>query len=403
MEGKQILLGVTGGIAAYKACTLTSQLTKAGADVHVIMTKEAKRFVTPQTFQALSRNPVHDDVFTEKNEHQIAHIDLADRADLVIIAPATANTIAKMAQGLADDMVTTAVLATQAPVWVAPAMNVNMYHHPAVMKNLAAIQDYGYRILDPGVGLLACGWVGEGRLMEPEDIFKEIQTFFNADQAKDLDGKKVLVTAGPTQERLDPVRYLTNHSSGKMGFAIAEEAKKRGADVMLISGPTELAPPSGIKFIMVESAIEMHKIVKENFGQADAVIMTAAVSDYRPKTVSSRKIKKSDGNLIIEFVRNPDILEELGKTKTDQILIGFAAETNDIDLYAKRKLEKKNLDMVVANDVSKSDIGFRSDNNQVSLYFRDGRIRHLNKMSKSEVAAIICSELANLFEKSGVK
>ena len=300
-------------------------------------------------------------------------------------------------------MVTTTVLATKAPVWVAPAMNVNMYHHPAVQKNFNTIQEYGYRILDSGFGHLACGWVGEGRLMEPEDILKQINGFFHEDgrEGKSLAGKRILVTAGPTQERLDPVRFLTNHSTGKMGFAIAKEAKNRGAIVTLVSGPTELAPLPGINFIKVESAREMYQVVVTEFRDVDAVIKTAAVSDYRPKTVSLQKIKKTEDDLVIELERNPDILAELGRIKTNQILVGFAAETNDIEMYAKRKLEKKNLDMVVANDVSLSDTGFGSDDNQVSIYFRDKPAHYIEKMPKTEVASIICDELMLLLEKDG--
>jgi len=399
IQGKRILIGVTGGIAAYKACVLTSRLTKAGCDVHVMMTKEAKQFVSPQTFQALSRNPVHDDIFTEKNEHQIAHIDLADQADLIIIAPATAHTIAKLAHGLADDMVTAAVLATKAPVWVAPAMNVNMYHHPAVQKNLEIIQSYGYRVLKPDSGMLACGWVGEGRLMEPDAIYEEIEDYFGQAHQKDLQGYRILVTAGPTREKIDPVRFLTNHSSGKMGYAIAACAQKRGADVLLITGPTELDPPAGVEVIRVESALEMYEAVMKHFDEMDAVIKTAAVSDYRPKAVSDRKIKKTEDHPKIELVRNPDILEELGRRKTTQILIGFAAETHDLDHYAKGKLEKKNLDMVVANDVARTDTGFRSNDNEVTFYFRNGDIRHLHKMPKAEVAQELCNLLAEMLDK----
>jgi phosphopantothenoylcysteine decarboxylase / phosphopantothenate---cysteine ligase len=401
LNGKRILLGVTGGIAAYKACALTSQLTKAGTDVHVMMTPGAKQFVTPQTFQALSRNPVHDDVFTEKNENQIAHIDLADHADLVIIVPATANIIAKLAHGQASDMVTTTVLATKAPVWVAPAMNVNMYQHPAVKKNIETLKEWGYRVLDAGVGTLACGWVGEGRLMEPEAIFDKVNSFFSIPTVQDLAGKRILISAGPTMERIDPVRYLTNRSTGKMGYAIAEAARLRGADVTLVSGPTELSPPDGVHFIQVESARDMYEAVINRYQEMDAVIKTAAVSDYRSKTIATQKMKKSDNDLVLELERNPDILEELGRNKTNQVLIGFAAETNDIETYAKRKLEKKNLEMVVANDVSRADTGFGAIDNQVSLYYRNGEVRHLEKMSKLQVASIICDELKGFLEKRG--
>lgn len=397
LEQKEIILGVTGGIAAYKACTLTSLLAKAGAAVHVVMTREAKAFVSPLTFQALSHRPVHDDLFAEADPKQIAHIDLADRADLIVIAPATANIIAKLAAGIADDMLTTTVLASKAPVWIAPAMNVNMYTHPAVQQNLNKLLEYGYRLIEPGEGQLACGWVGKGRMEEPEAIFQMIEAHFSSKRAHDFAGRRILVTAGPTVEKIDPVRYITNRSSGKMGYAIAEAAAARGAHVTLISGPTALQPPNVAEFVAVETAEEMYRAVTERYDDVDAVVKTAAVSDYRPAVVNAQKIKKAQASWSIDLVPNPDILEELGRRKKKQILIGFAAETENIDQYARKKLHAKNLDMIVANNVARADIGFGSDNNQVTFYFRDGRVKPLAVMSKKQVAEKICDELNRLF------
>ncbi|MCM3472951.1 bifunctional phosphopantothenoylcysteine decarboxylase/phosphopantothenate--cysteine ligase CoaBC [Brevibacillus borstelensis] len=388
LTGKQIVLGVSGGIAAYKAAALTSKLTQAGALVRVIMTQNAAKFVQPLTFQALSHGPVYTDIFEEPEPSVISHIDLADKADLVLIAPATANVIGKMANGIADDMLTTTVLATKAPVMLAPAMNVNMYHHPAVAQNLQKLTDFGYRFIEPGEGLLACGWVGKGRLAEPEEIVEAVIRFF-AEQTRekqDLKGKRVLVTAGPTREKIDPVRYITNHASGKMGYAIAEAAQARGADVVLVSGPTHLPPPARVKLVPVESVQEMYDAVMAELPISDIVIKSAAVSDYRPKVVHEHKMKKGEGPLVLELDKAPDILKEVGQRKEKQFVVGFAAETQDVLQHAKGKLDRKNLDMIVANDVSLEGAGMGSDTNIVTLLTREGEQVALDKLSKREVA-----------------
>ncbi len=388
LQGKRIVLGVAGGIAAYKAAALTSKLTQAGADVHVMMTGNARQFVQPTTFQALSHHPVHVDTFEEPDPRVIAHIELADKADLMLIVPATANVIGKMANGIADDMLTTTFLATKAPVMIAPAMNVNMYAHPAVQSNMKRLAEFGCRFIEPGEGLLACGWIGKGRLAEPEEILEVVIRFFFEQAAvrQDLKGKRVLVTAGPTREKIDPVRYISNHSSGKMGYAIAEAARDRGAEVVLVSGPTALPRPAGVKFVAVESVQEMYDAVMEHLPETDIVVKSAAVSDYRPKTVHSHKMKKKDGELVLELDKAPDILQSIGQKKTHQFVVGFAAETQDVLEHAKGKLERKNLDMIVANDVLMEGAGMGSDTNIVTLLTRDGERMELAKLSKREVA-----------------
>ncbi|RNB54673.1 bifunctional phosphopantothenoylcysteine decarboxylase/phosphopantothenate--cysteine ligase CoaBC [Brevibacillus gelatini] len=391
---KRIVLGVCGGIAAYKAAALTSKLTQAGAQVHVILTENAMKFVQPATFQALSHQPVYTDTFSEPDPHVISHIDLADKADLVLIAPATANVIGKIANGIADDMLTTMLLATKAPVMIAPAMNVNMYEHPAVAANMEKLASFGYRFIEPGVGLLACGWVGKGRLAEPEEIVEAVQNWFaqeatrdtQAAAKQDLLDKHVLVTAGPTREKIDPVRYITNHASGKMGYAIAEAARDRGARVTLISGPTALPRPAGVEFVAVESVQEMFDAVMAHLPQSDIVVKSAAVSDYRPKTVQAHKMKKGDGPLVLELDKAPDILKTIGERKTKQFVVGFAAETQDVLQHAKSKLERKNLDMIVANNVLLEGAGMGSDTNIVTLLTRDGEQLALEKLSKRAVA-----------------
>ncbi|MFS0590676.1 bifunctional phosphopantothenoylcysteine decarboxylase/phosphopantothenate--cysteine ligase CoaBC [Cytobacillus horneckiae] len=388
LNGKNILLCVTGGIAVYKAVALTSKLTQTGANVKVIMSESAMRFVTPLSFQALSRNDVYIDTFDEKDSKKIAHIDLADWADLILIAPATANIIGKLANGIADDMISTTLLAATSPVWLAPAMNVHMYSHPAVMKNIDTLYQFGYRFVEPSEGYLACGYVGKGRLEEPEKIINHIADFFDGSK-KVLKNKKVIVTAGPTREKIDPVRYLTNHSSGKMGYAIAEEAASLGADVRLVSGPVSIDAPAGVQLIKVESAEEMYQAVLSQYDDADIVIKTAAVADYKPKKVYKHKVKKKSGEEYLELERTKDILFELGKRKNKQVLIGFAAETEKLDDYAIGKLEKKNADMIVANNVTAEGAGFGTDTNIVTLYKRNGSIDHLPLMSKHEVAAKI--------------
>ncbi|MED1947469.1 MULTISPECIES: bifunctional phosphopantothenoylcysteine decarboxylase/phosphopantothenate--cysteine ligase CoaBC [Brevibacillus] len=392
LAGKRIVLGVSGGIAAYKAAALTSKLTQAGALVHVILTEGALQFIQPLTFQALSHLPVYTDTFTEPDPHVISHIELADRADLILIAPATANVIGKMANGIADDMLTTTVLATKAPVMVAPAMNVNMYNHPAVIANMDKLTAYGYRFVEPGVGLLACGWIGKGRLAEPEEIVEAVRQWFASDETrqtireKDLQEKHVLITAGPTREKIDPVRYITNHASGKMGYAIAEAARDRGAKVTLISGPTNLARPDGVEFIAVESVQEMFDAVMEQLPHCDIVVKSAAVSDYRPKHVAEHKMKKGDGPLELALEKAPDILKTIGERKTKQFVVGFAAETQNVLQHAQSKLERKNLDMIVANNVLLEGAGMGSDTNIVTLLTRGGEQLALDKLSKRAVA-----------------
>ncbi|MGM0789049.1 MAG: bifunctional phosphopantothenoylcysteine decarboxylase/phosphopantothenate--cysteine ligase CoaBC [Bacillota bacterium] len=396
LNGKRILLCVTGGIAVYKAAALTSKLTQAGAEVKVMMSESAVKFVAPLTFQALSRHDVYIDTFDEKDSRVIAHIDLADWADLILVAPATANVIGKLANGIADNMITTTLLAATAPVWIAPAMNVHMYNHPAVQKNIKLLYEYGCRFIEPGEGYLACGYVGKGRLEEPEMIVSNIEGFFR--NSGSLAGKKVVVTAGPTREKIDPVRYITNHSSGKMGYAIAEEALKAGALVTLISGPSSLAKPAGAAVIDVESAEEMYQAVDGVFDGADIVIKTAAVSDYRPKVVHESKVKKQDGDQVLELERTKDILLDLGRRKKQQILIGFAAETDHVEEYARKKLAKKNADMIVANNVKSEGAGFGTDTNIITIYKRDGGAIALPLMSKHEAAARILQEASALLK-----
>lgn len=398
LNGKNIVVCVTGGIAAYKSAALTSKLTKEGAKVQVLMTESATHFVGASTFQALSRNPVYLDTFSEVDQSKIAHIDLADQADLIIVAPATANTIGKMANGIADNMVTTTILATKAPVWVAPAMNVNMFEHPSVQANINTLQSFGYRVFEPGEGLLACGWIGKGRMPEPEELLAEIDDYFS-ERRTELIGKKVLVTAGATQEKVDPVRYFTNHSSGRMGYAIAESLQRFGAEVTLISGQAEVTPPKGVKVIKVHTADEMYQAVIQHYEDVDAVIKSAAVADYRPKIVYENKLKKGSEPLIIEMERTRDILATLGEKKHHQILIGFAAETENIEHYAQKKLTDKHLDMVVANNLLEEGSGFKGETNRVTFFFADGRKQSLPLQSKAKVAEAICMELIHLLKE----
>lgn len=391
LTGKTIVLGVTGGIAAFKAASLCSKLVQKGADVHVIMTESAKQFITELTFQNLSKNPVYSDTFDERDPSVVSHIHLADEADLVLIAPATANMIAKMAHGLADDMLSTTLLATEAPVMIAPAMNVHMYAHPAVQANMRLLESRGVMMIEPGEGLLACGYVGKGRLEEPETIVQVVERFFAAANESVqgqglLRGKKVIVTSGGTVERIDPVRYITNDSSGKMGFAIAKAARDMGADVHVVYGHTDVEPPAGIDAVKVQSAEDMYRAVLEHWEDSDLVIKAAAVADYRPKVTAASKMKKSGDTMTLELVKTVDILEELGKSKTKQFLIGFAAETNDVEKYAKDKLKRKNADLIVANDVTAEGAGFRSDTNIVQVYDAGGLVEQMPVMTKDEVA-----------------
>lgn len=398
LNGKKILLCVTGGIAVYKGAALTSKLTQAGAEVKVILSESAAKFVTPLTFQALSRSEVYTDTFDEKHPEKIAHIHLADWADLILIAPATANIIGKLANGIADNMISTTLLAATAPVWVAPAMNVHMYSHPAVMKNMDTLRSFGYEFIEPGEGYLACGYTGKGRLEEPETIVERAIEFFNKTNSE-LKERTVLITAGPTREKIDPVRFLTNHSTGKMGYAIAAEAVKMGARVVLVSGPVQLEPPMGLELISVESAEEMYNAAMEHFEQADVIIGTAAVADYRPKYVHEEKMKKKDGDNVLELERTKDILFELGKRKTKQVVIGFAAETTNVEEHARGKLVKKNADMIVANDVKQEGAGFGTDTNIVTIFKKDGSAVKLPLMAKTEVARNLLSEVIKLLKK----
>ncbi len=390
LRNKKIILGVCGGIAVYKAIELLRLLSKAGADVHVIMTRAAQEFVTPLTFQTLSGNPVHTELFNLIAEREIGHISLADRADLCIIAPATANCIGKIAAGIADDMLTTTVMATKAPVLFAPAMNVNMYTNPIYQENEDKLRRFGCRFVAPVSGSLACGWEGKGKLAPPEAIF---EAAVSALSPRDLIGRKIMITAGPTREEIDPVRFISNYSSGKMGYALARAAQLRGAEVLLISGPTALPKPDGVRVVNVTSAVEMQNEVMTRLDGCDVIIKAAAVADYRPKMRSSTKIKKKADSTTIELVKNPDILAELGAINTGikrrPFLVGFAAETDALVENASKKLKEKNLDMIVANDVSQVDSGFNVDTNRALLFFRDGSSSDCGLMSKDQLAGTI--------------
>lgn len=399
VRGKMIILGITGGIAAYKAATLCSKLVQAGAEVHVIMTESAAQFITPLTLQTLSRNPVLIDTFDERNPSVVTHIDLADRADLIVVAPATANFIAKMAGGHGDDMLSTTLLAATSPIMVAPAMNVHMYEHPAVVANIELLASRGVMFIEPGTGQLACGYVAKGRLAEPEDITASVSAWF-AGSGK-LKGKRVVVTAGGTIERLDPVRYLTNDSSGKMGFAVAEAARMMGAEVTLIAGRTSLQPPGGMNVVRVESAEQMLQAATTAFEEADIVIKAAAVADYRPAVVSEQKIKKNGEQLVLELERTTDILQTLGERKRHQFLVGFAAETEQVEHYAMDKLKRKHCDLIVANDVSREGAGFNGDTNIISVYGAEGRIADLPLMSKREAANRLLDIIAQRMDGGG--
>ncbi|WP_297568956.1 bifunctional phosphopantothenoylcysteine decarboxylase/phosphopantothenate--cysteine ligase CoaBC [uncultured Anaerovibrio sp.] len=394
LKDKNVILGVTGGIAAYKSVEIASRLRKAGASVHVIMTAGAQNFVTSMTFREITGNPVITTMWGEITNHQVEHIALAELADLMIIAPATANFIAKAAAGMADDMLTTTVLATKVPIFFAPAMNSNMYNNQLTQANIKRLVELGWRFIPPASGHLACGTDGIGRLPEPAEILDFVENELSHEE--DFIGKKLLVTAAGTYEPIDPVRYIGNRSSGKMGYAIAEAAKKRGAEVTLVSGPSALTAPAGVKLVRVETAAQMRQAVLEFFDEADIIIKAAAVADYRVREVADQKIKKNDDELVLVLEKNPDILFELGqKKKSGQILVGFAAETQHLLEYAKAKLEKKNLDMIVANDVSRKDAGFNVDTNAVKLLYRDGTVQELPVMTKYKLA----NELLNMVIK----
>ena len=392
--GKTVILGVSGGIAAYKAVELLRLLVKAGASVHVVMTKAATEFVTPLTFQTLSGNPVHTELFNLITEQEIGHISLADRADLCIIAPATANFIGKLANGIADDLLTTTIMATRAPVLLAPAMNVNMYENAIYQENEAKLLRHGYLFAAPVSGYLACGWEGQGKLQEPAAIMEEAAAALTP---QELAGLTVLVTAGPTREEIDPVRFISNHSSGRMGYAIARAARLRGARVTLVSGPTCLPPPTGVELIPVESAAQMQAAVLQRGKEADVIIKAAAVADYRTAERAERKLKKSGAELSLHLVKTSDILAELGRIKPKgQILIGFAAETENLLANAAAKLAAKNLDMIVANDVLAEGAGFNVATNIVRFIYRDGRSEELPLLPKETVAEEILARVLQL-------
>jgi len=401
LNGKKILLGVTGGIAAYKAAALCSRLAQAGAEVRVVMTGSAQKFVTPLTFQTLSGSYVYTDLFEEKDPSVVAHIDLADWPDLVVIAPATANVLAKMALGLADDMLSTVLLATQAPIMIAPAMNVHMYEHPAVRANMETLARRGARFIEPGVGQLACGYVGKGRMAEPEQIVEEIRRFFDRTVQGLLRGKRVLVTAGGTIERIDPVRYITNDSSGKMGYSLAAAARRAGANVVLVSANAKLTPPEGVEVVQVVSAQDMRDAVMARLEAADIVIKAAAVADYRPVQTHAQKMKKQADRLTLELEKTPDILQEIGERKTRQFVVGFAAETNDVEQHALDKLRRKNCDLLVANDVSRKDAGFGSDYNAVQVYAAEGLVASIPRMEKQRIAEELIRIIAGRLQAGG--
>ena len=397
IKGKNVVLGVSGGIAVYKALDVVSRLRKLGVNVYVIMTKSAAEFVTPLSFQSLSQNYVVGDMFEDPKTWDVEHISLAKKADVFLIAPATANVIGKMANGIADDMLTTTVMATKAKVLLAPAMNTNMYENPIVQRNIDTLKQFGYEFIEPESGRLACGDLGKGKLATPETIVEEVVKVLSIKE--DLKDRNIIVTAGPTRESIDPMRYITNRSTGKMGYSIAQMAVERGANVTLISGPTNIEPPKNIsKLVKVESAEEMYNAVTKHLDANDVVIKSAAVADYKPKTYSDKKIKKSDHDLVIELDRSKDIAKEIGKVKNDKILVGFAAETNDLIKNASAKVKSKNLDFIVANDLTQEGAGFGVDTNIIKIIDKDGEIQNYPKMKKEEVANVILDKIKLLLE-----
>lgn len=399
LENKKIVLAISGGIAAFKAAEIASMLRKRGAEVKCIMTEHATEFITPLTMREISGNPVAVSMFSDIPEFNVEHIALAQWADVFVIAPATANVIGKIAGGIADDMLTTTVMATTAPVVIAPAMNSNMYMNPIVQKNIAALKEYGYEIIEPATGHLACGVTGVGRLPEPEDIVDYVE--FTACRTSLLKGKKVIVTAGGTREPIDPVRFIGNHSSGRMGFAIAKAAAFAGADVTLVAGSNDhLKTPAGVaRRIDVGSTNDMKAAVDSYYDDCDLVIKSAAVADYRSAHPAANKIKKSDETLTLTMAKNPDILYGLGQRKAHQVLIGFAAETTNLIEYGTAKLKKKNLDMLVANDVSAEGAGFQGTTNIATFLFPDGSMEKLEKMDKEDLATVIVERAAAILAK----
>lgn len=392
LAGRRVLVGVSGGIAAYKTCSLVRLLTQAGASVQVIMTKAATRFVGPDTFAALSGRPVYIDLFDEPGA--VLHVALAHEADVAVVAPATANTLAKLALGFADDLLSSTMLEVTAPLVVAPAMHTGMYESVATQDNLRMLAERGVRIAGPVTGSLAAGDEGPGRMTEPSEILDEVEAAIG--RGRDLEGRTIIVTAGPTWEPIDPIRFIGNRSSGKMGFAIASEASLRGADVVLIVGPGTLEPPAGMRTIPVTTAAQMRAAVLDSFDSADGVVMAAAVADFRPAHVAEDKLKKREGAPALELVANPDILRELGDRKGSKLLVGFAAETGDVQQAARDKLAAKQLDLIIANEVGKPGTGFGSDTNNAAILSAEGDDEPMRVWSKRELARAVCDRLAKM-------
>lgn len=396
LENKKIVLGITGGIAAYKAAELTRALIKAGAQVRVIMTRSAAEFITPLTMQTLSKGPVYTDMFAPTDQYDMAHIALADWADAFVIAPATGNVIGKAASGIADDLLTTTLMAQNKPALICPAMNDKMLANPVVQDNIRKLRKFGYTVMESAVGELACKTSGSGRLPDIPDILDALETLLTP---KDFAGESVLITAGPTEEPLDPVRYITNASSGKMGYALAEAAHRRGAKVMLISGPTKIKPPPVEELIFVRTAREMYRAVMDACAGATVIIKAAAVADYRPKSEALEKIKKDQGLTGIELTRNPDIIAAIGAKKKKGILVGFAMETEDLLANARRKLIRKQMDMIVANNLREAGAGFKTDTNIITMIDRNGKTVALDKMTKKDAAHRILDHIKTLMPK----
>lgn len=400
LTNKKIVLGVTGGIAAYKAAELVRALIKKGAQVKVIMTKNAKEFITPLTMQTLSQNQVYTDMFVPADKFEMAHITLAEFADAFVIAPATGNIIGKIASGIGDDLLSTTIMAQEKPTLICPAMNDKMLANPVVQQNINKLKKIGYAVMESVEGELACKTKGKGRLPDIEEIIEEIETLLTV---KDFKGAKILITAGPTEEPLDPVRFITNLSSGKMGYALAVAAHRRGAEVILISGPTNLPLPPVEKIVKVRTAKEMYKAVMDNYKKAAIIIKAAAVADYCPKESATEKIKKDKKTLSLELKNNPDIIAEIGKNKGARVLVGFAMETQNLLANAKEKLKKKNMDLIVANNLREDGAGFRTDTNIITIIDRAGKTESLGKMTKIEAADAILDRVKKIIKKSNVK
>jgi phosphopantothenoylcysteine decarboxylase/phosphopantothenate--cysteine ligase len=398
---KRILIGITGGIAAYKALDLISMLKKDNASVKVIMTANAAEFVNPLSFEAISGNPVYTQMFSKTGQWEIDHISLAKWAELIAVVPATANILGKINHGIADDLLSTTIMATKAGVIFAPAMNTQMYQNPIVIENIYSLTKKGYNFIPPAQGRLACGDWGEGKLADIQDIYTQIKRSLSV--KADLSGLKVLVTAGPTREYIDPARFISNPSTGKMGYAIAKAAIDRGAQVFLVSGPTHLVPPEKANFYPVETAEQMYRMVLKLFSQCDLLFKAAAVSDYRPAEQSKEKMKKDYKDAALKLVINPDILKEAGKIKTNQVVVGFAAETENVEQYAKEKMKNKNLDFILANDISLPDTGFGTDTNQGVLFTRKGEVINIPMLSKNEFAHRLLDEVMKRYTEYGGK